>query len=69
LESDGKGGYIVSDYLAGKIYRVSAAGKMETITTFAAGTADIGYDAGRNLLIVPHMNDDKITAYDMAVLK
>jgi hypothetical protein len=69
IESDGKGNYIISDYLAGKIYRVSSDGKMETVTTFAPSTADIGFAADRNLLIIPHMNEDKVTAYDLASLK
>jgi hypothetical protein len=69
LESDGKGGYIVSDYLAGKILRVSSDGKMETVTQFTPGAADIGFAAGRNLLIVPHMNENKVAAYDLATLK
>src|SRR5262249_16205939 len=32
LESDGKGGYIASDYLAGKILHITADGKVKTLT-------------------------------------
>jgi outer membrane protein assembly factor BamB len=69
LESDGKGGYIASDYLAGKLLRIAANGNIETLAQFTAGTADIGFDAGRNMVIVPHMNENKIAAYDLATLK
>jgi sugar lactone lactonase YvrE len=66
LESDGSGGYIVSDYLAGKIIQISSDGKMKTLTTFMPSTADIAYVAGEKRLLVPHMNENKIVAYDIS---
>src|SRR6188474_476933 len=38
LESDGKGGYIATDYLAGKVLRISSDGKITTLTTFMPST-------------------------------
>ena len=66
LESDGQGGYIATDYLAGKILHISADGKVATLTTFMPGTADIAYIAADKRLIVPHMNENKIVAYDIS---
>ena len=66
LESDGKGGYIATDYLAGKVLRISADGKITTLTTFMPSTADIAFIAADNKLIVPHMNENKIVAYDIS---
>jgi sugar lactone lactonase YvrE len=66
LESDGSGGYIISDYLAGTILHVAADGTMKTLATFMPGTADIGYVAGEKKLLIPHMNENKITAYDIS---
>lgn len=66
LESDGKGGYVLSDYLAGKILHVSADGTVKTVTTFMPGTADIAFIPSQNRLIVPHMNESKIAAYDIS---
>ena len=66
LESDGKGGYIATDYLAGKVLRISADGKITTLTTFMPSTADIAFIAADNKLIVPHMNENKIVAYDVS---
>lgn len=66
LESDGKGGYLVSDYLAGKILRITADGKVTTLTTFMPSTADIGFSAKDSVLFIPHMNENKIVAYDVA---
>jgi hypothetical protein len=66
LESDGRGGYIVSDYLAGKILNISGSGAVTTITTFMPSTADIGFVSAEKRLIVPHMNENKIVAYDIS---
>ena len=66
LESDGSGGYIISDYLAGKILHVASNGKVELLTTFSPGTADIAFLALEQRLIVPHMNENKVVAYDIS---
>jgi len=66
LESDGSGGYIVSDYLAGKIIHVLSDGTTKTLATFMPGTADIAYVPGEKRLLVPHMNENKIVAYDIS---
>lgn len=70
LESDGGGGYIVSDYLAGKIIHVSATGETRDLRQFMPGSADIGFVPSGNVLLVPHMNENSIGAYDLSdVLK
>lgn len=66
VESDGRGGYVVSDYIAGKLIRVSSTGESREIGRFTAGTADIGAISDANLVVVPHMNDNKVAAYDIA---
>jgi len=66
LESDGKGGYIATDYLAGKVLHITADGKVTTVTTFMPSTADIAFIPAENRLIVPHMNENKIVAYDIS---
>jgi sugar lactone lactonase YvrE len=66
LESDGKGGYVISDYVAGKIMHVAADGKTTTVTTFMPSTADIAFTTDGTRLIVPHMNENKIVAYDIS---
>jgi hypothetical protein len=67
LESDGKGGYVISDWNAGKIIHVGPKGEMTTIREFNKnGTADIAYLPSSHVLIVPHMTDNKIAAYDVA---
>ena len=66
VESDGRGGYIVSDYLKGKILRVTANGESRDVQTFMTGTADIGFIPSINAVIVPHMNENKVAAYDIS---
>ncbi len=61
LEMDGKGNYLISDYLKGQIMRVSADGKSEVVAQFKPGSADFGVMPGH--MIVPHMNENSIGAY------
>jgi sugar lactone lactonase YvrE len=66
VESDGKGGYIVTDWMAGKILRISPQGDVRLIMQFAQGTADHAFLPAGNVLIVPHMNENKVAAYDIS---
>ena len=66
LESDGKGGYLATDYNAGKLVRISAKGEVSVIRQFMPGAADIFFMPKSNLVIVPHMNENKISAYDIS---
>ena len=65
LESDGKGGYVVSNYLTGAILRVSATGQSTQIGQFKPGAADIALTPA-GVLMVPHMNENAIGAYNIA---
>jgi sugar lactone lactonase YvrE len=66
IESDGKGGLIISDYLAGKVMHVSATGESALIQQFKPGAADIGFVASKGVLLVPHMNENQIGSYDIS---
>jgi hypothetical protein len=63
IESDGQGGYVVSDYLAGKIMHVGADGKSTDVKQLKQGTADIAYLPAQKLVVVPQMSENKIAAY------
>jgi hypothetical protein len=70
LEPDGRGGYIVSDYVAGKIFQVSSSGEARELRQFMPGSADIGFVSSGNVLLVPHMNENTVATYDLSdVLK
>lgn len=63
LEPDGKGGWMVSDWIAGAVYRVAADGSRTMLVDVDMGSADIEYIPERSLLIVPMMLDNKLVAY------
>lgn len=66
LESDGKGGYVATDYVAGKVLHIGADGHVDVVGQYMPGTADIGMAASQGLLIIPHMNENKVVAYDVS---
>jgi hypothetical protein len=63
VESDGRGGYIVSDFVAGKIMHVTRGGESQVVAQFTSGTADIGVIPESNTILIPHMNDNRVAAY------
>jgi hypothetical protein len=65
LESDGRGGYLATDYLKGTLYHVMPNGEFKEVRQFKAGAADIGYVPGSKIVLVPHMNENQISAYDL----
>ncbi len=64
LEADGKGGYWVSDWMAGKIFRVASDGTSKVWLQLEQGTADIGIAPGKWLL-VPMMVNGEVRAYTL----
>ena len=65
LESDGKDGYLVTDWFAGTLFHVSAAGHATTLATFPEGAADIAWLPGQKLLILPEMKENRISAIEI----
>lgn len=65
VEVDGKGGYIVTDWRAGKVMHIGADGKISVLKQFKQGTADHAYLPESHTLILPHMLDNKVAAYDL----
>ncbi len=65
VEIDGKGGYIVTDWRAGKVFRISRRGKAKVIMEFPQGAADHAYLVDRKWLILPEMLENKLTAFEL----
>jgi sugar lactone lactonase YvrE len=65
VESDGKGGYVVTDWNAGKVLQVTSTGEVRPVREFSQGTADHAFVPAQNLLLVPHMPENKVAAYDL----
>lgn len=63
LEPDGKGNWIVSDWIAGAVYRLKVDGSKEMLLDLDMGSADLEYLPDGGLLIVPMMLNDRLVAY------
>jgi hypothetical protein len=66
IESDGRNGYTVTDWLTGDVIHVSAEGKATPIMKLVQGSADHSYIVAKQLMIVPLMNDNVLRAYRWA---
>jgi hypothetical protein len=66
VELDGSGGYYVSDFAAGKIYRITSDGAVTLLLEGFKGPADIGMADSLQLLLVPQMEESKVTAYKLS---
>ncbi len=58
-----KNGFIVSDWIAGKIFFVDNKGSHKEIGSYNAGTADLAL-AG-NVLLIPQMSEGKLLAFSL----
>ena len=65
---DGKGGYIVTDWIAGKVFHVLKLGTSKTLATFPKGAADHAFIADKKILILPEMLENKVGAFDLSPL-
>lgn len=63
VESDGNGGYYVTDWIAGKLFAVTADGKAQEVMDYNQGSADHEYIAEKGLLLVPMMLDKQVKAF------
>lgn len=62
LESDGQGKWLVSDWMAGALYRIDASGEAEMLMDLNQGSADIGVINSEGMVLVPMMMDNKVIA-------
>lgn len=63
VESDGKGNYFVSDWMAGAVYSVKPTGEFSTLLDLESGSADLGIMP--NMLLIPMMNDNLVRGYSI----
>jgi sugar lactone lactonase YvrE len=67
VEQEARGGYLVTDYLAGTLIQVSPTGESRVVRTFKPGLADHTFlYAQGDILIAPHMNENTVGAYDIS---
>ena len=65
VESDGDGGFIVSDWRAGKVFHISVKGASKLILERPKGAADLAYLPDKKLLILPEMLENRVTAFKL----
>jgi hypothetical protein len=66
VESDRRGGYVITDWVKGRLILVSSDGTNRTLREFMPGTADLAFVADGYVAIIPHMSENKIAAYDLS---
>ena len=65
LERDAHGGFLVTDWFNGALYRIREDGSHDTLMDLNQGSADLeALDDGKTA-VVPMMLDDKVTAYSV----
>lgn len=63
LEPDGKGGWLVSDWMAGALFRVDAKGRPTRLLSLDQGSADIGFMPQDGIVLVPMMKHGRVVAW------
>jgi hypothetical protein len=63
LERFDEHSFLVTDWIAGALYRIDDAGKAELMLDLDPGSADIGWVPQQRLLLMPMMQSDKLVAY------
>jgi sugar lactone lactonase YvrE len=66
VESDGAGGFYLTDWPGGKILRYSAAGGLSTVLTLTPGTADMDVVLPGGIIYLPKMIDGRLAAYRLS---
>jgi sugar lactone lactonase YvrE len=69
VEVDGIGGYILTDWVAGKVLHVDKDGNVRTMLEGFKGAADHAYLPEKNLLILPRMLENSVSAYELGKVK
>lgn len=63
VEADGRGNYLVTDWMQGRLLRIFRNGRSETLIEFEPGSADHTVMPEKNLVIVPMMMQNNVVAF------
>ena len=69
IEIDGKGGFFLTDWIAGTVMHICPHGDVTQVMKYETGSADLAYLPRKKLLILPHMKDNTLTAFKIAPIK
>jgi len=65
LEPDGAGNWLVTDWVAGALFRIHADGKAEQLMDLNQGSADLEFMEKERLVVIPMMMDGKLVATEL----
>jgi hypothetical protein len=65
LEQDGADAVLVSDWMAGKVFRIGKDGSCVTLLEGFKGSADLSFIAETRTLVIPLMGEDRVVAYKL----
>lgn len=63
VEADGRGNYLVTDWMKGRLLLITPTGSSETLIEFEQGSADHTVMPEKNLVIVPMMMQNQVQAF------
>ncbi len=63
IEPLGGGAYLVSDWVAGKVFRITPNGEANILAELGPGTADLGYDPLTATAYIPQMKTGMLYAF------
>lgn len=63
VEADGRGNYLVTDWMSGRLLLITPTGSSETLIEFEQGSADHTVMPEKNLVIVPMMMQNQVQAF------
>lgn len=55
--------YLVTDWVAGKVFQIARSGEAKELASLGQGTADLGFVPDSRTAIIPLMADGKVAAY------
>ena len=59
------GGYLVTDWADGALYKVDVKGKADQLIDLNQGSADLLYLSDKKLVLIPMMLDNTLAAYKL----
>jgi hypothetical protein len=64
VESDGSGGFIITDFRAAKVLHITPKGEVHELKQLSGSAADLAVVPGKRMLVVPNLMGNAVNAYD-----
>ena len=56
---------LITDVIGARLLHVSASGQTQVLAKFSGGGADFGYIGPKRIAVVPFLNANTVSAYDL----